>query len=391
MLFAFTGCVALIYDTGLRGELLDVARAFKTTVNFPEKNSTASPTSGEQSPELVRTTRGNLPLPAPSKDGVVLLSDRGPYDAGSITASNQLTIRGTPSVKAEILIGDVPLTVAAAGVTFENVTIRQRESSDSGLLAKVFSQQLTLTNCEFLPVANPTGVTEQSAPTTRAAGCIAWSPLDPTDSAAGRIVIENTAFHGPGSATLFAKSPCQIHLTNVLKTGGGSLVALGSKCQINDLKLRLDHVTLRSSGPLLQLAGEFATVSTAEPMVIEANNSVFDVTETNSALIVVVAEHPRSDATTSIRVEAKESVVSAKTMLLGTAPALRQPIKELEADEQFDGLARGEIDFIGSLSRRIADARTAKVHGPRSTSQVEYPGIDPRKWGSSHKTTVSRD
>ena len=53
----------------------------------------------------------------------------------------------------------------------------------------------------------------------------------------------------------------------------------------------LDHVTLRSSGPLLQLAGEFASVSTAESIIIEANDSVFDVTESNSALIVIVALH----------------------------------------------------------------------------------------------------
>lgn len=391
MLFAFTGCVALIYDTGLRGELLDVARAMNTAVNSPQQDAITASGNSERSSESVRTSRGSVRLPVPSKEGVILLNERGPYDASSITANIQLTIRGGAGIKPEIVIDDVPLTIAASVVTFENVTIRQRENSEAGLLAKIFSQQLTITNCEFLPIATSTAPPDQAGSSGRAAGCVAWSPLDPTQATAGQIGIVNTAFHGPGNAILFAKSPCQVHLTNVLKTGSGSLITLGSKCQINDLHLKLDHVTLRSSGPLLQLAGEFATVATAEPLVIETNDSVFEVAEADSALIVVVAPHPRADADVAVRVQARDSVVSPKTMLLGTAIALGQAVKELEADEQFDGLSRGGIDFAGSLSRRIADARTAKIHGPRSAAKIDYPGIDPRLLGPSRKTTISSD
>src|SRR5262249_11678532 len=91
-----------------------------------------------------------LPLPAPNSDGVIRLSERGPYESASIEFTGDLKIRGAIGVNPEIHVEDTPLTLSARSVTLEQLTIRHVNDSDPAMLVKVRSHGLEIANCDFV-------------------------------------------------------------------------------------------------------------------------------------------------------------------------------------------------------------------------------------------------
>jgi hypothetical protein len=202
------------------------------------------------------------------------------------------------------------------------------------------------------------------------------------------IAIKNTVFRGTGSAVLLAQPPRQMKISNSLKTGLGTFLSLGPKSSVADFKLELDRVTLRQSGPLLRLAGECARKIGIAPLQIEAINCVFNLAEPRSGFITIESERPRSDANKSVEIKATESFVTPGTRLLVVFDTTQDQIHEIDADEQFEGLEITEIEFAGPRVDRPADAKTISLKGPRSTSNIDLPGIDPRQLGASIRTAA---
>jgi hypothetical protein len=376
--------VTLLNDQGLRSNLLEVARQAHSAALRPRDTAAtggADPgtRSAESEPGGMQSPDGLLPLPAPSADGVILLNERGPYAAANIPVAGHLIIRGAIGVNAEIQVDKAPLKLVAQSVTLERVTVSHLQDDNLFVMVLVHSQQLEVINCHLRGFLPPQDATEDTS-TGRGTAAIAWMPRDLRDPQAGKLAIKDSIFQGRGAAILSAQTPRTLHVSNTLKTGRGAFLSLGPKSLATGLKLEFDHVTLRASGPLLCLAGEHATKSGSPAVRILAQESVFSIAEIQSGLIVVEAERPRADVAKSIEMIAPDSVITPGTALLSTLDAARNHVSIQEADDHFDGLVASGIEFSGPGLQQPAEAKTARLQGPR-TANKSMPGIEPRHLG----------
>ena len=97
-----------------------------------------------------------------------------------------------------------------------------------------------------------------------------------------------------GAAIVFARSPRFVNVSNTLKSGPGAFASFGPKCLATEMKFDLDHMTLRGTGPLLWLAGEFAGKTGSPPIQVHVRDSVFSVVKSTSGLVVLDAEEASS-------------------------------------------------------------------------------------------------
>lgn len=385
MLFALTGSVAMLYDKGFRTELLDVVHNVNSAVKAPvdpSNSSSAGGTPSSRSGHSGDLDRALIPLPAPSADGVIVLRDDGPYEASQITFAGNLTIRAVNGVRPEIQVEDSPLCLAAHSVSLENITVRCQNENAPRILVKIRCQQAKIAHCAFLTRQPHIDANETTSSRGQGTASLGWAPLDSRDPQSGQLTISDTIFDGTGAAVLFAKSPRLIQVSNSLKTGHGEFACLGPKCVACEMKFKLHNVTLRGTGPLLWLSGESASKSGSPPAQIEATDSVFALADATSGLVVIDSERPRADLERSIQMNARESVVAPGTALLTTFDPMTKLLRQEDADEQFDGLVAGGIEFTGPDLHRAVDSKTARIQGPRVGESVErLPGVNPRALG----------
>lgn len=390
-LLGLTAGAAVFYDHGLRTELLNVGATLQSMspVARPSDASTQKTTT-TSSPESSSGKRheGPLPLPMPNDEGVILLTEAGPYEAAPIQYGGRLTIRGVAD--AEIHVGGSPLNVSATEVVFDKVTIRSLTNDPMVAAITVRSEQLSVINCELLgyePEADAATQNQEGSPrpaterTAVVASAIAWKCTAGRDPKEGRILIQNSVFHGNGISLLLAQTPRDVQVKNTLKTGSGTFIALGPKTIGTNLSMHFDQVTLRKSGSLLQLGGEFASQSGKPQIELEAVNCAFQLYERRSPLILLDGEPARDDAPQAIALKASESVVEPGTVLFARVDRNANRVVEIDSDEQFEGLVASDIKFAGPQLQRLPDARIAAIQGPR-TSESARPGIDPALLGA---------
>ena len=386
-LLAGAGGVALLSDQGLRTELLNVARRVESF----------GPTSGGRSTELLDKTISDqqpspdgrpiaemVPLPSPSAAGVILLTGPGPYQASSITFAGKLTIRGSVGNVSEIRIDNDPLSLTASEVTFEHVLVRRVMTTPLPAMVTVRSDRLFLRNCEFLGPSQGTeagdGSDLNSPVVSQASGAVGWMSQAGRDGQEGEIEIHNTRFHGDGVSVLLAQTPRSIRIENTLKTGVGSLLALGPKTVSHPFLVDLEKVTLRESGPLLRVAGEAASNGGADSIQVRARHCVFKLNGTTTPLMLVDSQQRRPDLAHCLEVKGIDSVVEPGTVRLALLDRERNRQEEIDADEQFEDLIASEIKFAGPEILSTDDARTHSIQGPRM-SDASQPGIDPQSIG----------
>ena len=379
--FTVTFGLALIYDNGLRNELLNIVKNVEAITHPTRDQKADEKPLDPEGGSITHQDRKLIPLPAPSDDGVILLTDPGPYEASSVSFNRQLTLRGTNGVAAEIHVGNVPLNLASDEVVLENVTIRRSKSADDNLVAMltVRCQSLQLLNCE-MSCSEVDVDTNDSSPNRPKAAAVAWMSSHARDPKVAELTIRNSAFYGNGVSVTLLQTPRSVIVENTLKTGSGAFLTLGTKCLATEFTVELDRITLRDSGSLLWVAGDYARTNGAYPIAIQANNCVFKLEGADSGLIVIDSERPRADLGKAVEMKSHESVVEPGTVLLA---ALNQSHHRLEPqdDEQFEGLVATEIKFEGSDIRNAADSTVAHLLGPR-TSEKSQPGIDARRLGS---------
>lgn len=403
LLFAASGGAAVMYDNGLRNELLEIVHPLKSILQKRGETNTAATTttvntSAAAPSATAKRNRGLLPLPDP-QNGVILLKDTGPYQAATINFKGDLSIRSAAGVKPEILIDDVPLRLAASTVVLEGITIRRVKnnkltsgSNENTRQVSIISQQLQVLNCQFLGEAMDGEATDTVNSPVQQIISVAWRSLAAQGSQSD-LVIKNTIFHGDGSALRLAQLPRSLRVSNTLKTGAGSFVSLEPKCQSTGCQIEFNRVTLRLTGPLLELTGEPATKTGAAPIQIQAENSVFQLANLQSGLIVIAAQAPRADIVESIKMNISNSVVLPDTILLTHFDPARHsyaPVPEEEIDEQFDGLVVGEVRFAGNDVHNSANSRTVRIVGPQGLDDAR-PGINPDRLGPAHRTGASSE
>ena len=376
--------LAFSYDKGLRNELLSIARNVEAVTHATRDQQVDTKPGEALGGSITHRNRELIPLPAPSDEGVILLTEHGPYEATGVNLERSLTIRGSIGGSAEIHVGNVPLNLSSDEVVLENVTIRRSKSADHDLVAVVTvrSRSLRILNCEIAS-SDVDSDSVDTSPERAGAASVAWMSPPTRDPKLSEITIRNSAFHGNGVSVAFVHTPRSVSVENTLKTGAGALFTLGTKCLATEFSVQLDRVTLRDSGSMLWVAGDYARTNGAPPIAIQANNCVFKLDRSDSGLIVIDSDRPRSDIAKSIEMKSHESVVEPGTVLLASFDRSRNRLAQQD-DEQFEGLVATEIKFEGTDVRNTSDSTVAHLAGPR-TSEKSQPGIDPRLIGSTRQ------
>lgn len=391
---ALGGGVAVLYENGLRTELLEVVQKVRSVANPPEGYDVQTKQNAPTRPFREgshESDRGPLPLPVPSPEGLILLTESGAYTASSVTFAGDLTIRAAAGVKTEIQIQNGPLTLKGQSVTLDRITVRAAHDVDSTMLLKIRSQQLTIENCEFVVGTSDAEASQLKSSSVRGTAALGWAPSDLKDAKVGIVSVKNTAFHGTGASILFGESPRSVTVENCLKTGPGPFMSFGTKCQAQEIRLVLEHVTLRETGPLLRLAGEPAGKTGTLPIQIEANECVFSLDDAKSGLVTIDCERPRVDLTRCVQLTSSDSIVTPGASLLTRFDPVTSQFQELDADDQFEGLSANGIEFAGPNSERAADSKTARLLGPRVSTAVDrLPGINSRQLGPGNREKATK-
>ena len=294
-LVVLLACAALLTLHGQSREWVTAAIAASTSGDGRPPSAAAEIDGAGSEPRLqraseVRAAKSAKQLPRPDADGLVALTDAGPWRAESLLWSGQrLTVRGPVSGSA-LLVVDRAIRFRASDVVIENVEIRFEEPEIATLPVaavsavdspnedaaperpvvpslQIESQLLSVSDCAFetgRPPANrasekrdaPAGADGERADSQPQADlspfAFIWTPLNPRDSLPGQISLTNCRLIGDRSSIGLAGLRHRVRCENVLQSGAGSLFVIAQSRQPGRHDFRLQHCTLRNSGGLLE-------------------------------------------------------------------------------------------------------------------------------------------
>lgn len=365
-LFAVSGLAWAMADRGMRTELLSVSQRWWNT---------SKPTDAD----APKAFDHRLLFPPLSADGLIVLSEPGPYSIAEIRFAGHLRIQGAEGVLPEIVVRDEPLRLAAETVQLENVRLRfesplrQLEQADG--LVMVHSQQFTMKRCVIdTGLGRPRGPAATMIPATG----IGWKLFDPLAADAGRLHVTDCVFQGSGPAIFANGSARNAVLENLLHLGTGPLLALVPEDGNRYPACELRQLTLRESGALLRLHSE-STPANRHLLRITAHDCVFGLQAKGNVGLI------EFDAAAAPVWRERDFVWNGDgSVLLESSPLAvwtdietrnRTPV---EADEwMVDGLTRGRFLFAGLPTANPADSRVVECDIPRTSTTL--PGIDPER------------
>jgi eukaryotic-like serine/threonine-protein kinase len=358
VLFVLGGLVAAMADRGLRTELLSL-----TGWTSPPEVPAVSP--------AVDATAGLLPLPAPTPDGRVLLTEPGPYAVAAVRHAGRLQIQGVPGVCPVILVRDEPLQLAAESVTFDGVTVRHDvlwpAASRPAALAVVQAQQVTLTATAF-----DTGLVHRGRRDDEIPAGLAWLLIDPVDPAAGQLVVRGCVFRGAGTGIVSHRAARRITASDVLWHGRGAAFDLRLSADAPAPQLDLTHVTTREARTLIRCRGWPDDAGPA--LHVTANDSVFGVT---TSLLQFYDAVPPPLGETSLVWQGEGC------LLPPDIPFAVGPTGEIPTDSvPIEGLTAGRFTFTGPATEAVADSVLADAEAPRRSS--DPPGLHAARFPICH-------
>jgi serine/threonine protein kinase len=339
-----------------------------------ERRALPKTTSGSGNSEL-------LPLPEPDPYGLVLLSEPGSYDAGSISwPRSHLILRGAADTQVTILMTTRPLQLRATEVTLENVELRlESASSTSQSLSQIRSQKLTCRNCRFLtplPPGSNDGATATS-PAISSQLAIQWAPIDASDPLAGKLEFSNCQFIGTHSSVMLTAPGQTVRCVNTLKLGGGPLFIATDRAANGDNTFEIEQTTLRDCGSLiainLQDSAPWKSRLTIKPV-----SSVFDLRRRSAdeaeSLVTFVGGRLQLEWHERVSFEGDDSVAGGFVGLASwqaTNGSGHQPLDAAEVSVQ--GLMQTEFTFHGPPKHERANSLLMDAQTSRVSSKL--PGI----------------
>lgn len=368
-------CLVVLSDHGLRSELLHIATDGSGRLRGWSLGLPMSPPSQPTAPNPSRTNHRSssslLTIPAPNAQGVIELADSGAYRSRPITQTGPLVIQAGEGVRPVIVISEQTWDVSAERIVLQGIDVewagRAADSAPSALL-HVWTQEIQITQCRMTgPPTNQDETEEFSA--------IQWEPGDLRDPHAGRIRFERVVLQGDMHGLACRTGPREVTFRQVLKLDGGSLLNIEEAPATRGLKLNLDQVTLRASGPLLTCAGPLTEHRSASLLEIEAVNSVFAL-QAASPLIELRGPAVRPDWPEAVRITGDGSLLPQQCVLLTHRDVESNLASVLESEEQeIDGLIVDAFEFAGELSADPRDSVLVKSLAPRRP-ETPMPGID---------------
>lgn len=356
----------------------------------PDHHALPKPTSLTESPEL-------LPLPQPDPYGLVLLSESGSYDAGSIRwPGSHLILRGAAGTQVTVVMATRPLQLRATEVTLENVELRlEAAGSTSPMLSQIRSQKLTCRNCRFLtPLLTPlasAGNDEATAisPAINSRLAIQWAPIDAADPLAGKLEFSNCEFVGTHSSVMLTAPGQAVRCVNTLKLGGGPLFIATDRAANGDNTFEIEQTTLRDCGSLIAVdlrnAAPWKSRLTIKPV-----SSVFGLRRrsANKAESLVTFVGGRLQLTWHERVsfEGDDSVAGGFVGLASWQASNGSGHQPLDAAEvSVQGLMQTEFTFRGPPKPERSNSLLIDAQTSRVSSQL--PGIS----NDSHNNARKHD
>jgi hypothetical protein len=384
LLFVLSGAMLTLLDKGARSEVLRLGAAA-----FERSLAHSAPETGGLDPADNLGAAGDAPaasrdalaeLPPPNADGVILLDSPLAYQPAEIAAVGTLTLRGTGSDVATVLIGDKPLKLWAEAVVLDNVAFaRVRPATDSSAtpsaLVLIETQSLTVRNCRFEThtLDAVRGAAEGDAEASVDTVAIAWKILDRQRPSAGQVHLEDTVFLGTRPAIFLAGLPRQVQCRNCLKLGAGAFMTLtASPAPGSDVRMQLERITLRRADALLRWQPRTAT--TAGRIEIEANDCVLDMAGKNAALFQLSGSQLRPESLEAVELFGEGTLTNpdvAVAKRLGP-DGIWQTVDS--GSLSISGVLAAQYKFAGELTE---DARDSRIDSHNAPQRHDHPpGIE---------------
>jgi hypothetical protein len=209
----------------------------------------------------------------------------------------------------------------------------------------------------------------------RQSTAVGWGPLDAAESDQWRVALSDCVFQTNGAALWSAEMPHQFTMHNCLKAGAGACVAVSPRAALHQSQWELNNVTLRESGPLLRLAGNYAENSMAPTIEMTANDCVF-AGGPSTSLIELQTAAVRENAAKVVSFRGTGCVIAPGVNLLAASASPTSQAQSIaDADEQFEGIVVSELIFAGAIKGPIGQSRLENLTAPRSSAQ-KRPGVD---------------
>jgi hypothetical protein len=310
-----------------------------------------------------------LPLPVPGFDGVVVLSQPGPYSARTLAVVGPLTIRAAEGVRPVIEIDSEPLRLSGTTVILEGVALRRAAGSHaSGPLLRAISQNLGFVRCVIESGPGAAGdVASRSTP------LVEWTMPDARDATGGQIGLANTILSGGGAAIHCTMPPRSVHARELLRLGGGALLELGSPVSGRPVQMTLRSSTLRESGGLVALPAPTANVFGAVRATLE--RCVLDPRE-DAGLVEFHGDLlPEAAASIggAVSITGEESLLQMGGRILVRRDSQGRLHAIAEAEARVEGLRFAELSWRGPASSEPPDS--VIEHDVMTTGTLSPPGI----------------
>lgn len=370
-IFLLSGLAVTLSDSNRRGELLSLWSPNLTTagIETPLAASRDETHSPDQPKAPLRTL---LELPDPDSQGVLTLAT-GTYSPRTITQVGSLAIRADHGARPVIKIGDRPWQITAREFALEGVAIQQTTASASAkplrALLLIRTQSMTLQDVAF-------AVAEERPTPPPDVPAVAWTQIDRQDRTAGLAVLQNVTATRPGPLLFCREAPREITFDNCLKTEAGAALVVYQSHSTRPIHVGLTQSTLRGSGPLISLWGEFAERSGAARLQVDAVESVFAPADDTPALIELAAERLRHDWSQAVVWTGESSLLPSGLELVSHRDPVQHTVERLEStDVSADGLTVDAFEFAGPSLTSPPDSRLSASQAPRRST--EFPGFRP--------------
>tara|TARA_R110002072_G_scaffold303121_1_gene494501 strand:- start:17016 stop:19826 length:2811 start_codon:yes stop_codon:yes gene_type:complete len=369
----------------VNGNVLTTSSTARDGVNQrPESRPGRQPETASQTSQL-------LTLPEPDPYGLVLLSEPGIYDAGSISwPGSHLILRGALDTQVTIVVTTRPLQLRATEVTLENINLRLASTASTPTsLSQIRSQKLTCRNCGFLAPNSPSANSKLNAtsPAISSPLAIQWAPIDPSDPLAGHLEFSRCQFVGSHSSVLLAAPGQNVRCANTLKIGGGPLFIATDRAAAGDNTFEIEHSTLRHSGSLIAI--DLRNVPPWKSrLTIKPVSSVFDLRRrsANEAESLVTFAGGRLQLSWHERVsfDGDGSLAGSSVGLASWQASNGGEHQSLDATEvSVQGLMQTEFTFRGPPDRDRTNSLLMDAQVNRLSSQL--PGISINSGGNANR------
>jgi hypothetical protein len=319
------------------------------------------------------TSADLAPLPAPSPEGTIVLTSRGPYAAATIRFPGTLLIRAEEGVCPEILIRDQPLRIAAEQWKCEGVRFRCdrlfRGVNPAPVLVDVIAQRVTWQGC-----ALDLGDRGRRFPADREVVGVHWrTPSAEVTTTGPRWEWRNCLLSGTGTMLHVESTAAQVRAINVLHLGPAVFLS----CAAMPLDIELDRVTFRNSGPVVRCLLEDPTQNPR--LRVSAERSILQVSPRHSVLEVVALTQPVLTEE-AFAWRGDDTWLTANGTLLSWVNSATHDRRELPTDFfMLEGLAVGDVRFSGLPTQDPAASVAVAGDMPRHTT--DWPGITAEGFG----------